>query len=1002
MMPIYRNATVNRRLYLRNKTVLLDFSRPQDADATTLEKGVDCLSVCALPPDIVSEGTHGLRLHAASLSDGSAAHEMAFVCRFREPMNLEKTPTLSFAFSAYDGEHDSRYFANVKENMYFVERPDPLLISHSYLTVTLLSAKGACTCKAELTDYGFNRIFMNFSGESVLDAVEGIRFVYTICEKAPEWQRVIKLDTVSAGREVDFTLHGDGMESLFSAQNATVVHHGGVLTLHCAENAAVALPDLTEAENTICDFFLPIKNTLLLRLRADVTALSLTVAFQTEENGGVWRAENRKTFFLADVDREKTVYLNLSDCAGAQGGLTDRRRLTKLLLLPDRACTIDIYKIAFEQEEPIRAVAGRFLSCTANPETAQILMECAIDPAFAGGTLFVYDGFMDVVGDDRETLSHLECIAQAKTDETGKVQLTAPLLRGSVSRLSSELIGALETADGAWMPLANRCVIENWRDFSEGNPYAFELPAHLYDVTDPAFGAKGDGYTDDTAAIQAALDVCAETGGTVLLPDTDSNGCDNRYGRRYLATNLRIHSHTELRIAPRAMLWQSDDVTRYRVPPRFGHNVSMTGVNWPANHSSGNYPLLYGFREQNIRITGGGSIRMCDTESRSADGRFRFIGDNVCIGCADRMHTVPVGLPECENVEITDLALLRSSGPFLIINGTRRVYVGNLRMDMAKCTGADGIWPCASDGVIFDRILMNTNDDGICLSANYNDPRDMLWYFAYPGWDHGTHHISLLHSRLSCYTFTGSAISFCIWGTDSPDLSRVEVNDIRLYDTVLEGRLSIGGWTDNPYYGVFPFDGSETDDFSPVKNVSIHKCELRSPTGIDNLRITNMDSDCGLHAPAQFEYGDFKRRVAEQNPGWVTGLSNWSYTTREAVEQISLYDVPCATLRKLRGRVCDLWQGLYLCAGTHRMTFRYKAAGAFLAFVRTADGEPIAETRIYQIPNGYSKGKDWMSAELCFTLAEPRLCRLGLEATEETVAVYATDFVTEVIKQEEK
>jgi len=31
-------------------------------------------------------------------------------------------------------------------------------------------------------------------------------------------------------------------------------------------------------------------------------------------------------------------------------------------------------------------------------------------------------------------------------------------------------------------------------------------------------GAKGDGHTDDTAAIQAAIDEVAGTGGTVLVP----------------------------------------------------------------------------------------------------------------------------------------------------------------------------------------------------------------------------------------------------------------------------------------------------------------------------------------------------------------------------------------------------------------------------------------------------------------------------------------------------
>src|SRR5262245_43461660 len=47
------------------------------------------------------------------------------------------------------------------------------------------------------------------------------------------------------------------------------------------------------------------------------------------------------------------------------------------------------------------------------------------------------------------------------------------------------------------------------------------LGARVYNVRD--FGAKGDGATLDTAAVQAAVDACAwDKGGTVLVPDRKS------------------------------------------------------------------------------------------------------------------------------------------------------------------------------------------------------------------------------------------------------------------------------------------------------------------------------------------------------------------------------------------------------------------------------------------------------------------------------------------------
>ena len=187
-IPVSGNAVAGRRLFLQNRHTLLDFSDPATAARAEIADGLDALSVCELQPGPVSRGTHALRLHAAAQTDGTACHRMSFVCRFAAPADLRRSPTLTFAFSAYDGETTDEYFREIKENMHFVERPDPQLVSPSFLTVTLLGA-GSASRTVQLVDYGFNRIFANFSGEAVLAGVEAIRFEYRIDEAVPEWQR---------------------------------------------------------------------------------------------------------------------------------------------------------------------------------------------------------------------------------------------------------------------------------------------------------------------------------------------------------------------------------------------------------------------------------------------------------------------------------------------------------------------------------------------------------------------------------------------------------------------------------------------------------------------------------------------------------------------------------------------------------------------------------------------------------------------------------------------
>ena len=68
-------------------------------------------------------------------------------------------------------------------------------------------------------------------------------------------------------------------------------------------------------------------------------------------------------------------------------------------------------------------------------------------------------------------------------------------------------------------------------------------------------GAKGDGVTKDTAAIQKALDACtAAGGGTILVPDGI-----------YLTGSIVIGANTTLQLASHAQILGSPDIADYPI-----------------------------------------------------------------------------------------------------------------------------------------------------------------------------------------------------------------------------------------------------------------------------------------------------------------------------------------------------------------------------------------------------------------------------------------------------
>lgn len=101
--------------------------------------------------------------------------------------------------------------------------------------------------------------------------------------------------------------------------------------------------------------------------------------------------------------------------------------------------------------------------------------------------------------------------------------------------------------------------------------------------------ATGDGHTNDTKALQSAIDAAASAGGgTVLIPPGN-----------YVTGSLFLRSHINLHLEPGATLLGSQDVNDFPL-----WRSEWEGPNAPLRHA----PLIAGENLTNVSLTGRGAI----------------------------------------------------------------------------------------------------------------------------------------------------------------------------------------------------------------------------------------------------------------------------------------------------------------------------------------------------------------------------------------------------------
>lgn len=214
-----------------------------------------------------------------------------------------------------------------------------------------------------------------------------------------------------------------------------------------------------------------------------------------------------------------------------------------------------------------------------------------------------------------------------------------------------------------------------------------------YDVR--VYGARGDGKTLDSPAINAAIDACAgEGGGTVVLP-----------AGNYLCGSIHLKSNIELHLTPGATIIAADQQGAYDESEVFGGPEYQDG-----GHTYFHNSLIWAEGQTNVSITGRGTI-----DGRGLTRHDTETAGNVqggSIGMGDKS----IALKLCCNVLIRDITIYRGGHFAIIITGCDYATIDNVQID----TNRDGIDIDCCRFVTVSNCKVNTpHDDALVLKSSY-------------------------------------------------------------------------------------------------------------------------------------------------------------------------------------------------------------------------------------------------------------------------------------------
>ncbi len=223
------------------------------------------------------------------------------------------------------------------------------------------------------------------------------------------------------------------------------------------------------------------------------------------------------------------------------------------------------------------------------------------------------------------------------------------------------------------------------------NEEASTLGARVYNIRN--YGAKGDGVTLDTAALQSAIDACNRDGGGMVLVPAGT----------FPIGTVELKSNVTLHLAAAGKLLGSADGKQY-------HAVDAIPLRGDTTLEDGNWALLFAVNAEKVTIEGPGTI-----DGQGAQFHSAVRGTPPPSGLGGNRRPYHILCYRCQDLTVRDISLLDCAYHSIRVIESSRIHLEKIYIHNRVNGNNDGFHFISAEYATVSNCIVKSQDDACAM-----------------------------------------------------------------------------------------------------------------------------------------------------------------------------------------------------------------------------------------------------------------------------------------------